>query len=94
MQISLNQKISLSTKVLAQELAGECVLLNLQSQEYFLQNEVGTNMFSVLTESDSIHTAYETLQKEYDVEPEQLKQDLVKFIEQLIKAGLVEITDS
>jgi Coenzyme PQQ synthesis protein D (PqqD) len=94
LQIALNQKVSLSTNVLTQDLAGESVLLNLQSEEYFSQNEVGTKMFSVLTESDSIQTAYDALLKEYEVEPEKLKQDLLKFVEKLVKAGLVEIADS
>ena len=93
-QIALNQKVSLSANVLTQDLAGESVLLNLQSEEYFSQNEVGTKIFFVLTESDSIQTAYDTLLKEYDVEPEKLRQDLLKFIDKLVKAGLVEITDS
>ncbi|MBW4616719.1 MAG: PqqD family protein [Desmonostoc vinosum HA7617-LM4] len=93
-QIVSNQKVSLSSTVLTQDLAGESVLLNLQSEEYFSQNEVGTKMFFTLIESDSIQTAYDTLLKEYDVESEKLKQDLLKFIENLVKAGLVEITDS
>ncbi len=94
LQIVLNQKVSLSTNVLTQDLAGESVLLNLQTEEYFSQNEVGTKMLLALTESDSIQTAYETLLKEYEVEPEKLKQDLLKFIEKLVKAGIVEITDA
>ncbi|MDZ8237912.1 MAG: PqqD family protein [Nostoc sp. ChiQUE01a] len=93
-QIVLNHKVSLSANVLTQDLAGESVLLNLQSEEYFSQNEVGTKMFFVLTESDSIQRAYDTLLTEYEVEPEKLKQDLFKFIEKLVEAGLVEITDS
>ncbi|MBD2512217.1 PqqD family peptide modification chaperone, partial [Nostoc muscorum FACHB-395] len=51
LQIALNQKVSLSANVLTQDLAGESVLLNLQSEEYFSQNEVGTKIFFVLTES-------------------------------------------
>jgi Coenzyme PQQ synthesis protein D (PqqD) len=94
LQIALNQKVSLSTNVLTQDLAGESVLLNLQSEEYFSQNEVGTKMFFALTESDSIQTAYDALLKEYEVEPEKLRQDLLQFIEKLVKAGLVEVADS
>lgn len=93
-EINLNQKLSLSTDVLVQDLANESTLINLSSESCFNQNEVATHMLFTLTESDSIQKAYNTLLNEYEVEPEKLKQDLFKFIDDLLQAGLVEISDN
>jgi hypothetical protein len=50
-------------------------------------------MWQVLTDSASVHGAYETLLAEYDVEPEKLEHDLEALINQLVEHGLVETTD-
>ncbi|MEG3439740.1 PqqD family protein [Pannus brasiliensis CCIBt3594] len=92
-EISLQQKVSLSTEVLLQHLGGKSVLLDLKSELYFTQNEIATQMLLSLTESDSIQTAYNRLLEEYDVDPEKCKKDLLEFIERLVNAELVEISD-
>jgi hypothetical protein len=74
------------------ELDGESVLLNLQSERYFGLDEVGTRMWVALSTSESIQTAYEDLLSEYDVDAEQLHQDLESLIEKLVEHGLVEVS--
>ncbi|BAZ17773.1 hypothetical protein NIES4071_96530 [Calothrix sp. NIES-4071] len=49
-------------------------------------------MFFLLTSSESTEQAYQLLLHEYDVEPQQLKQNLLQFIDKLLDAGLVEVT--
>ena len=94
MKLTLTQKISVLQDVLVQDLGGESVLLNLQSEQYFGLDDVGTQMWQVLTETESIQAAYDLLLAEYQVEPEQLHQDLQDLIEQLVNHGLVEVTAS
>lgn len=79
--------------VLFRELESESVILNLDSESYFGLDDVGTRMWLVLTESDSIQAAYEALEDEYDVEPDLLRKDLIELIEKLIENGLVEVVD-
>ena len=93
-QLSLQSKVAATPNVLAQDLAGESVLLNLQSEEYFGLDDVGTQIWQTLTEKDSIGTAIAALQAEYDVEPEQLRQDVENLIAELLANGLVEVSDS
>ncbi len=94
MTIALNQKVNLAKEVLVQELQGKSALAHTQSQEYFNQNEVGTHMLWVLTESESIQAAYNTLLEEYEVDSQQLQRDLLNYIEKLVKHRLVEVTNS
>jgi hypothetical protein len=87
------KRVAVPPDVLINVIDSEAVLLNLKSECYFGLDEVGTRMWRVLTELESIGAAYETLLAEYDVEPETLQHDLENLIEQLVKHGLVETTD-
>ena len=91
MPISFEQRVSLPSEVLISNVSGESVILNLNSERYFGLDEVGTRMLSVLTTSDSIQTAYQTLVDEYDVENEVLREDLINLVHQLVEQGLLEI---
>ena len=51
-------------------------------------------MLWVLTESESIKAAHDTLLEEYEVDSQQLQQDLLNFVEKLVKHKLVEVTAS
>ncbi|MBW4620514.1 MAG: PqqD family peptide modification chaperone [Cyanosarcina radialis HA8281-LM2] len=91
--ITLNQKISVPEDVLVQVLDGESVLLNLQNEQYYGLDDIGTRMWEVLAESQSIEEAYRVLLAEYQVEPEQLRQDLQVLLEKLVEHGLVELSN-
>jgi Coenzyme PQQ synthesis protein D (PqqD) len=90
MEITFSQRIAAPDDVLIQMLDGEAVLLNLDTESYFGLDEVGARMWTLLTESDSIQTAYEALLKEYDVTPEQLRADLIGLIDRLAEQGLIK----
>ena len=91
MTFSFNDRIKLPDDVLVSGLQAESVLLNLDSERYYGLNDVGTRMLTLLTSSDSIEAAYNTLLDEYEVEAEVLRGDLISTIEELAKNGLVEI---
>ena len=91
MEISFHDRVTIPKDVLLSGLEGESVLLNLESERYFGLDEVGTRMFSVLTESNSIQAAYEVLLDEYNVDAESLRSDLISLIDNLVDQGLMEI---
>jgi hypothetical protein len=86
-------RVSIPDGVMVRELDGESVILNLDSEAYFGLDDVGTRMWSALTESETIETAYETLLAEYDATPEQLQADLGEFVEQLAASGLIDVRE-
>lgn len=92
MTISFNMRVSLPEDVLVRELDGESVILNLKSERYFGLDEVGTCMWQALSRSRFIQDAYEALLSEYDVTPEQLRNDLYQLIEQLVENGLINVS--
>jgi hypothetical protein len=92
--INSRRRVVVQPDVLVNFIDGEAVLLNLKSERYFGLDEVGTRMWQVLADSESVRAAYEALLGEYDVDPDQLQHDLENLIEQLREHGLLETTDS
>ncbi len=91
MSVAFTQRVVVPAHVMVRQVEGESVLLDLESERYFGLDEVGTRMWTRLTESDSIQAAYEALLNEYEVEGEQLRGHLVELIEKLVENGLVEV---
>jgi hypothetical protein len=80
-----------SPEVLVQELDGEAVILNLDSERYFGLDDVGTRIWTHLLEHRRVDRVCEEMQKEYDVEESRLRADIVQLVEDLIDAGIVSI---
>lgn len=91
MAISFSDRVTVPDEVLISNLQDESVILNLNSERYFGLDNVGTRMFSVLSESNSIEAAYERLLAEYDVDPQLLRINLTALIENLLQQGLVTL---
>lgn len=91
MKVSFDSRVVASAEALVSVIAGESVILNCQNEQYYGLDEVGTNMWTTLTTSPSIQSAYETLLQEYDVEAETLRQDICDLLENLTAQGLIEI---
>ena len=89
--MNLNQKITFADTVFAQEVDGEMVLLDMNSENYFGLDEVGTAIWQVMQEEETLKDVFEVLLKQYDVESEVLEKDLLNFVEELAKSGLVEV---
>ena len=93
MSVPFDHKVKATDDTLINVIGGESVLLNLNNESYYGLDEVGTRMWTVLTNAASIQTAYESLLNEYDVAPEVLRCDLTDLLEKLAAQGLVEIGD-
>jgi len=92
MSISFSDRVKIPDDVLISKLQEESVILNLDSERYYGLDDVGTRFLSVLTTSESIEAAYETLAKEYDVDGQLLRQDLTELVEKLAAQGIIQIS--
>jgi Coenzyme PQQ synthesis protein D (PqqD) len=92
--LTLTQRISIKQDVLVQEMGGELVLLNLETEEYFGLDDVGNAMWSSISASGSLQIAYDRLLEQYDVDPAELKQDFLNLVEKFIEHELVEVIES
>lgn len=92
MSISFSDRVAIPDEVLISNLQDESVILNLQSERYFGLDSIGTRILTVLTTSESIETAYERLLQEYDVDGQELREDLTALVEDLVEKGLLDIS--
>jgi hypothetical protein len=76
--------------VVAQEVEGETVILDLGRGHYFGLDLVGTRIWQLLSEGRSRETAVRTMLAEYDVEEDRLRRDFESLLTELLSRGLVE----
>jgi len=89
--MNLNQTITLSPDVISQEVSGETVLLDLESENYFGLDEVGTRIWQLIKETNDLKAIYDTLLTEYDVKEERLQQDLDTLRSEISGLGLITL---
>ena len=91
---TLESRISVPEDVFFRETGGEAVLLNLESGKYYGLDEVGTRMWTLLTQHGQVVPAYRALLDEYDVTEEQLQQDLLSLVNELVSHGLLQVDEA
>jgi hypothetical protein len=89
--MNLNQTITPSPEVISQEVSGETVLLDLQSENYFGLDEVGTRIWQLIKETNDLQAIFETLLAEYEVSEERLRQDLDTLLGEISGLGLIRL---
>ncbi len=92
--MNLNQKITFADTVFAQEVDGEMVLLDIESENYFGLDEVGTAIWQAMQEYGTLQEVFNAMLEQYDVEEEVLERDLSDFVEKLLESGLVEVKEN
>jgi hypothetical protein len=86
-----SSRVNTAPDVMLRIIGEEAVILNLKSELYLGLDPVGTRMWMVLHGAPSIQAAFELLLAEFEVEPERLRRDLDKLLEQMIEQGLIEL---
>jgi len=89
--MNLNQTVTISADVISQEVSGETVLLDLESENYFGLDEVGTRIWQLIQENSDLNTVYQTMLSEYEVSEEQLAEDLDALLGEVHKLGLIKL---
>lgn len=91
--MDLNQKITFADTVFAQEVDDEMVILDMESENYFGLDEVGTSIWQAMQEHGTLQEVFDALLEQYEVEPEVLEKDLSDFVEKLLESGLIEVKE-
>ena len=92
--MNLDQKVTFAETVFAQEVDGEMVLLDMESENYFGLDEVGTAIWQAMQEKETLKEVFEVLLEQYEVEDEMLENDLSDFVGKLVESGLVKVEES
>ncbi len=89
--MELTDKVATCDDVVAREVAGETVLLNLASGTYFGLNEVGGRIWQIFDEgSVSLAEVAAKLQAEFDVSAAEAEADVLSLACNLHEHGLLQ----
>ncbi|MBI3088630.1 MAG: PqqD family protein [Candidatus Omnitrophica bacterium] len=88
--VSLNAHVRIPKHVLFQDLAGETILLNLETGTYFGLDPLGTRIWRLLQERRSLKTVHEAILDEYEIDASPLEADLLRLVRELARHGLIE----
>lgn len=92
--MELSDVVSACDDVVAREVAGEAVLLNLASGTYFGLNDTGSMIWQMIDESSaSLEEICDAIEEEYDVEREDIERDVLALVEELVEHGLLMLED-
>lgn len=87
-------RVTTAADVVVRDLAGEAVLLHLGSGTYFGLNAVGTRVWHLLVQHQSIEAIVPLLLQEFDVDERRLRSDLDALVAGLLaKRLLVALED-
>ncbi len=92
--MNLNKKVIFADTVFAQEVDGEMVLLDMNSENYFGLDEVGTAIWQAIQEKETLKEVFDLLLEQYDVESDVLEKDLLDFVDKLVESGLVAVENN
>ncbi len=90
---ALSARVVVSGEVLAQEIDGEMVLLDLKSESYFGLDPVATRIWQLLQSHGDLQQVQAIMADEFEVDGDQLTRDLRDHINELLAAGLVHLQD-
>lgn len=89
--VTLASRVRPSEDVVSRDLSGELVLLNLRTGVYFGLDPVGTRMWHLMCEHQSLRKVLDSIVEEYAVAEAQGAQDLLAFAALLREKGLIEV---
>lgn len=87
--MNIADRLEVSPDVVAREVGGETMLLDLASGTYFGLDAVGGRVWQALEDGSSLTEACDKVAGEYDVARDQLESDVLALAERLLEQGLV-----
>lgn len=91
MTVAFDKRVVSSPRVLFKDVAGEAVLLDLDTETYFGLDEVGARCWQLLTVAPSVAAVLDALLEEYDVPADKLRDDLGRLVDDLVEQGLLRV---
>lgn len=86
-------RIKRTNKALASEIDDEVVMFDADAGKYYGLNSVAAAVWNMLEEPASIEEICDQLTREYDVEKETCMDEVLGFLPELQKKGLIEIAE-
>ena len=89
--MDINTKVQIPSSVFIQEVDNEVIILDTITEEYFSINEVGKDIWDLISKNQSLKAIKEELLLVYEIDEKQLEVDILNFIKALNEKGLINI---
>ncbi len=90
--LSDNAVIAAAPEQISSDLSGESVLLSLKSGIYYGLNEVGTFIWNLIQQPNTVQNIREAVLAEYDVDADMCDRDVNMILKALLDAELIEVS--
>ena len=87
--MKLSDRVRIPQEVLARQVGGETVMLDLAKGAYFGLDPVGARMWQLLAEGKTLAQVCDAIVEEYDVSREDAERDLLALVADLMAQGLL-----
>lgn len=91
--LTLSTIVCQSSAVSAAEMGTEIVMLSESRGKYYGLGEVGSHVWPMIAQPRAVSEICDLLLESFEVDREQLERDILDFLAELIREGLIE-TDS
>ncbi len=88
--ITEKTKIIKNSDIEVTDFENEKVMMNLEIGRYFTLNEVGSRIWELIDKNNEVEGIINGLLEEYDVSREMCREQVFKYIEDLIQYGIVK----
>lgn len=90
-QLLLNDSVKQVSGNMVSDMNGEKVMLNIENGKYYNLGRIGGDIWGKMQAELTISALISEMQEMYEVEPITCQEEVVVFLEQLLKEGLIEV---
>jgi hypothetical protein len=90
--LSTSSIVAASKDQVSSDLAGETILLSMQTAMYYGLDEVASRIWELVRAPIRVSEIRDAIAGEYDVDLERCEADVLKFLRELAAKGLIEVS--
>jgi hypothetical protein len=87
-------RVRQSAQVVSSRLGEAGVLVHLQTNRIFELNATGLRIWELAGEGRTLGEIEQTLRREFQVEPERLRSEILQLVAELSREGLIDVDDA
>ena len=89
--LTIENTVQKNTTWLASDMDGETVMMSIENGEYYALTTVGSSIWNQLDDPISVQTVCLQLQEEYDVSPQQCKEETLSLLNELAQKNMIKV---
>lgn len=91
LDFTLATRVQQNAEIIAMEMDGEAVLLNLETAHYYGMPKVSSRIWSLIAEPHTIGEVCDSLMQQFDVDRETCEKEVMQFVKVLRHQGLIDV---